>query len=132
MASDYPHLETIAVQLIGILAPRRNYSFTRKIHIEENCRGDVDVSRHRVIIHPLFLTGGDPVATIEHVLDVCKQFDREYEAQSRRAIVDLKYKLRWTISELLRLDEADSIRAILEEELSLGSEELLVLEEIAQ
>jgi hypothetical protein len=130
MATDHPHLQMIAVQLVDILAPRRNYRFKREVQVEE-CGGDLDVSINVVRIHPKFLTGGDPIASIEHVIDVCIEFDKMYASKTRRMKANARFQFRSALKNLQRI-EPDRWQRIVEQELGIGGEEFLELQEIIQ
>lgn len=122
----YEQETEIAKRLAEVLSSKRGKPFRKEIIVEENCGGSIEVSRFRVVIDPFFLTEGNPVSTIEHVLDVSEEFDRRYERQTLSAIIDLKAKLRFCLRELSRLDP-DSIQSIVEEELGMGDHDVISL-----
>lgn len=121
-------LTTIATQLATIICTQRGIEFTRSVSVTEDAPGDIDVSKTSIFIHPLFFTAGDPIATMNHVIDVCIEFDQKLDRAHRRYVSDLKLQFRASLRNLLRFDP-DLVREIFEEEVStFTDEEILVLE----
>lgn len=127
----YEEETRIANDLALIVSKSRRRKFTKNIIVTDECGGSLDVSYDRVLLHPSFFIEGNPVAAIEHVLDVSEEFDHVRERRTTQAIADLKHKLRFCLRELSRHDPL-SLQKIIEEELGLGESDILRLEEVVE
>ena len=103
------------------------FGVTREIEVDSDASGDIEVTLTRVVVHPLYFTAGDPIATAEHIIDLCQDYDKQREIATKRAVADLRYKLRYYLRELQKVDPF-CIQQIIEEELGLGDNDTIQIE----
>ena len=121
-------LTLIANSLFEILSSQQRERFNREIIVSEECGGDIEITKTKAYIHPFLFTVGDPVATMNEVLNLVKEFEKKRRAAEQSILMKARWNLRIAIRDILRVDP-ENAQKLIEDSLALESEDILTAEE---